>query len=382
MEKPIRILQILTVMNRGGAETMVMNYYRHIDRTKVQFDFLLHRQDEGVFDQEIHQLGGNIFRLQNISLKNLLGYQKSLDEFFQEHSKYKIVHSHLNALSFFVLKAAKKHNIPVRIAHSHTSLHYLNLNPFSKERHSLSFIFKFFTQNIFKLGVPKYANHYYACGITAGKWLFGNGNIKKVKIINNAIDASQFIYNPNTSISKKKELGVENKLVIGHVGNFVVEKNHAFLLDIFYEFKKLKEDCKLILVGGGDATRFRNKTKELGIDNDVLFLGVRSDVKDILQAMDIFVFPSTNEGLPVTLIEAQASGLKILASSNISKELKVTDLVDFVSLEESAKYWAKLVLDSLDYNRNNTFNKIIEGNYDIKNNASMLQHFYQNSLNE
>ena len=204
--KPIRVLQVLTIMNRGGAETMVMNYYRNIDRTKVQFDFLLHRKERGVFDDEIESLGGRIYRLEGISFSNLPRYRKTLDSFFKNNPEYQIVHSHLNALSVFVLKSAKKNNVQTRIAHSHTSLYNLNLNPFSKERHSLQFAFKFFVQNFFKRQVPVYANHYYSCGDKAGAWLFGKKNSSKIKIINNAIDAKQFVYDPQKAIKMKENI--------------------------------------------------------------------------------------------------------------------------------------------------------------------------------
>lgn len=379
--KPIRILQVLTIMNRGGAETMVMNYYRNIDRTKVQFDFLLHRQERGAFDDEIESLGGKIHRLQSINFRNLSVYQKALDHFFENNPEYQIVHSHLNALSVFVLKSAKKHNVQTRIAHSHTSLYNLNLNPFSKKRHSLQFAFRFFVQNIFKLKVPAYSNHYYSCGDKAGIWLFGKKNKDKIKIINNAIDSDKFIYDPVKAAKIKEKLHSGEKLVIGHVGNFVPEKNHSFLLQVYKEIKNMKKDSVLILVGAGERKQFENTAIELNIENDVNFLGVRNDVPDILQAIDIFVFPSTNEGLPVTLIEAQASGLKIFASDEISKELDITGLINFVSLKQSPKYWAELILESTNYNRENTIDKIVEGNYDIKNNALMLQEFYNNQVN-
>ncbi len=295
--KPIRVLQVLTIMNRGGAENMVMNYYRNLDRSVVQFDFLLHRQERGAFDDEIESLGGIIYRLPNINFKNLSKYKKELDAFFKSHTEYQIVHSHLNALSVFVLKAAKNNKVPVRIAHSHTSLYNLNLNPFSKERHSFGFAFKFFAQNILKRGITRQANHYFSCGVKAGNWLFGKKNENKVRIINNAIDTEHFVYDATKSKQIKQELALGENLVIGHVGNFVPEKNHQFILKVFQEVLKKKANCKLVLVGGGNGKAiFEQMAADMEISEDALFLGVRSDVPDILQGMDIFIFPSTNEG--------------------------------------------------------------------------------------
>ncbi|WP_062059384.1 glycosyltransferase family 1 protein [Aquimarina longa] len=381
--KPIRVLQVLTIMNRGGAETMVMNYYRNLDRSKVQFDFLLHRQERGVFDDEIENLGGKIYRLQNINFKNLSKYKKALDNFFIDHKEYKIVHSHLNALSVFVLNSAKKNGVSIRIAHSHTSLYNLNLNPFSKERHSLGFAFKFIVQNLLKRNITKYANHYFSCGDKAGIWLYGKKNMSEVRTINNAIDSSKFIYDPEKSLQIKTELNLKDKLVVGHVGNFVPEKNHQFILQTFQELIKIKDDCLLLLVGGGpNKSVFERMAKEMNLEKNILFLGVRSDVPVLLQAMDVFLFPSTNEGLPVTLIEAQASGLRIIASDEISKELNITGQVDFMSLEESPQLWAKKLLSISSSHKENTMKKIIDGNYDIHNNALLLQEFYYNQINK
>lgn len=376
IQQPIRVLQVLTIMNRGGAESMIMNYYRTVDRTKVQFDFLLHRKEKGAFDDEIKQLGGKIYRLNSISFRNIVAYKKSLNRFFKEHQDYKIVHAHLNALSVFVLKAAYRNKIPVRIAHSHTSLYKVNLNPFSKDRNTLSFIFKFFAQNMLKRVLPKYANFYYSCGHKAARWLFGDKRINEVKIINNAINSELFKYDKLKAVKYKNELQLNDKLIIGHVGNFVTEKNHSFLIDIFYELRKLKNNCCLILVGGGNISQYVEKVKALKIENDVHFLGVRDDVDGLLQAMDIFLFPSTNEGLPVTLIEAQASGLKIIASNEVSAEIDITGLISFLSLNQPPGEWAEKILSLPIENRSITTNKIIDGGYDIKINASKLQAFY------
>ncbi|PKB44658.1 glycosyltransferase involved in cell wall biosynthesis [Cellulophaga sp. RHA19] len=376
--EPIRVLQVLTIMNRGGAETMIMNYYRAMDRKKVQFDFLLHRREKGAFDDEIKELGGNIYYMPAISPKNYINYKKELNSFFYKNKNYKIVHSHLNALSFFVLRAAKQNNVPVRIAHSHTSLLNLNLNPFSKKRDSFKFIFKFVLQNYFKSKVTNYANYYYTCGEKAGNWLFGKDS--NYKIINNAINTSSFTYNKSIGDNLKRELCIHNKKIIGHVGNFVPEKNHTFILNVFYEFKKIENDSILLLIGGGNNETIKKQAQELGIFNDVMFLGVRSDVANLLQAIDLFLFPSTNEGLPVTLIEAQAAGLKVIASDEISTELKITDLISFLSLKESPKNWAKTIKRELNYQRKNTMQNIIDGDYDIKNNAKSLEEFYSTSV--
>ncbi|MGK0446262.1 MAG: glycosyltransferase involved in cell wall biosynthesis [Polaribacter sp.] len=375
IEKPIRILQVLTIMGRGGAESMIMNYYRNINRNQVQFDFLVHREEKGAFDDEIESLGGKIYRMPSINPKNYFNYKEKLNVFFTEHKEYKIVHSHLNALSIIVLSIAKKNDVPIRIAHSHTSLYNLNLNPFSKQRHSLYFAYKFILQNLLKRKVSTYASHYFSCGAKAGKWLFGKRNFKKVNIINNAIDSGMFTYNPEKSLKIKKELKLDQKIVLGHVGNFVPEKNHSFLIEVYQEIKKINNNTTLVLAGRVDKSQIQKLT-DRPLPADIKFLGLRNDIPEILQAIDVFIFPSTNEGLPLSLIEAQASGLKIVASDSITKELDITNLLNYISLKQSPEYWANYILNELPYDRRNTKNEIIEGEYDIVRNALMLQEFY------
>ena len=380
MEKPIRILQVLTIMNRGGAETMIMNYYRNIDRNKVQFDFLLHRDEKGAFDDEIESLGGKIYKMPPMGLKNISAYMKALDDFFKKHKEHKIIHSHINAFSIFVLRAAKKNNIPIRIAHSHTSLYNINLNPFSKKRDSLNFTIKFLAQNILKLKITTYSNYYFSCGVKAGKWLFGKNKYSKVRIINNAIDSDSFIYDKDKSLKIKKNLNLEDKLIFGHVGNLVPEKNHYFLIKVYEEIRKINPDVALVLVGAFDENQIKTLIQD-DLPEGINILGIRNDVPDVLQAIDFFIFPSINEGLPLTLIEAQASGLKITASDDITQELNMTNLISFISLKQTPVFWAKAILNSIPYERKNTKNQIIKGEYDIKDNALSLQEFYINELN-
>ncbi|MCB0372549.1 MAG: glycosyltransferase family 1 protein [Muricauda sp.] len=377
IEHPIRILQVLTIMNRGGAEAMIMNYYRNMDRAKVQFDFLLHREEKGAYDDEIKSLGGRIHIMPNINPGNYFAYTAALKQFFKTHPEYKIVHSHLNGLSGIILKQARKHGITTRIAHSHTSLFHINLNPFSKERASLGYIFKFMVQNLLRNSVRRNSNYYFSCGDKASLWLFGRKNLSRVQIINNAIATDDFEYNSEVSSSLRKELGLEESLVIGHVGNFVPEKNHHFLLQVFNEIKKKEPTSKLMLVGGGGLQRqYEELAAQMGLGKSVVFMGVRKDVNQLLQAFDVFLFPSTNEGLPVTLIESQAAGLKILASENISNELDITGNLIFMSLEKSPLEWADQLIQMANYERVGTRQKIVDGNYDIKSNAAELQKFY------
>ncbi|SHJ59732.1 Glycosyltransferase involved in cell wall bisynthesis [Arenibacter nanhaiticus] len=374
---PKRILHVLTSMTRGGAENMVMNYYRAIDRTRVQFDFLLHRDEKSAFEDEIISLGGKIYKIPPITPKNYFLHQKVLNTFFKNHPEYQIVHSHLNALSYFILKASKKRAIPIRIAHSHTSIEPFYKKIFIKNT-DLKTTVKDTIQSIIRYKVPKYATHYYSCGIKAGKWLFGSKN-KEVTVINNAIDASLFTYDPIKSLKAKKTFNINGKIAIGHVGNFVEAKNHSFIIKIFHELLLIKNNFVLVLVGYGYyGSKIEKEVIALKLEQNICYLGVREDIPNILQAFDLFLFPSLYEGLPVTLIEAQASGLKIIASDTITKEVAITELITFCSLRKSEKEWAELIIKNLEYTRRNTFQEIVDGNYDIFQNSEKLQEFYLN----
>jgi len=375
--KPIRILQVLTIMNRGGAETMIMNYYRNVDRTKIQFDFLLHRQEKGAFDDEIFALGGKIYRMPAISPENYFKYIRQLNAFFEKNKDYKIIHSHLNALSTIILKVAKEKGIPTRIAHSHIAVEPWILKKIFLKNTDIKATIKDSLQSLLSYSVKKYANHYFACGLKAGLWLFGKENSSDVKIINNAIDAKTFAFDEHISNNTKIKLGLTGKKIIGHVGRFNEQKNHFLLLKIFKELVSKQDNFMLVLVGDGNLKpKIEKYAEELAITDKILFLGLRDDIHELLQAFDLFLFPSLYEGLPVTLVEAQAAGLKIVTSSTVSKEVEITELVTFCSLEESEKVWANKILENIDYTRENTTKQIVSGNYDIGSNAIALQAFY------
>lgn len=356
----IRILHVVTIMNRGGIESMLMNLYRNIDREKIQFDFLVHRKEKGAFDDEIRELGGNIYYAPPINPFHHKKYLKALDVFFREH-RYKIVHSHINALSMFVLRAAKKANINCRIAHSHTD--------------RIEFDEKFFFKWYCKKQLKNFLTHRFACGEKAGKWLFGNNNFT---ILNNAIDLYKFQFSKENNLLYRNQLGLGNGFVLGHIGSFRKVKNHSFLIDIFSEIIKKQIDAKLILIGEGELkSEIKKKVNRLNLSDKVLFLGIRKDVQKLLNCMDVFIFPSIYEGLPVTLIEAQANGIIITASDSISKEAKITDLVQFFSLKKNAAFWAEEILKYKNgYERIFYLTELQNAGYDIKETAKWLENFY------
>lgn len=375
----IRVLQVLTSMNRGGAETMIMNYYRNIDRTQVQFDFLLHRSEEGAFDKEILAMGGKIFHMPPIHPKNYFGYKKKLKSFFTAHKEYTIVHSHLNALSFMVLSAAKENGVNTRIAHSHIAIESISISDFFDKNSENKTLVKDLIFSMLKHKVAKQATHFFACGIKAGDWLFGKENKSRYKVVNNAIDTSKFKRSEIESQAFRQTEGLVGKKIIGHIGRFDNQKNHLFLIDIFSELSKLNDDVVLCLVGQGDLEeKIREKVSGLSLTDKVHFLGVRSDIPRVINAFDLFLFPSFYEGLPLTLIEAQTAGIPIVASDTISREVEVTDLITFLSLEKSAVEWAKITDEALINLKRDTILEIKKAGYDIVENARGLQDFYLN----
>ncbi len=376
MKDPVRVLQVFTIMNRGGAESMIMNYYRHVDRNKVQFDFLVHRKERGAFDDEIEKLGGKIYRLDKISFHNLRAYKNILDTFFKKH-KYQIVHSHINAMSKFVLQSAKKNNIPFRIAHSHTSLPKLTINNIIKNKLTVFEILKIIYRNFAKKNINNYLTHSLACEKKAAQWLYGNKSNTKVKIINNAINTKKFVSNHALQEKNKTELKLNGKLIFGHIGNFTVPKNYIKLIEIFNEIHIRNPKTILLLIGDGELkTAIEKKVKDLGLQDSVRFMGIQKDIPYFLQVMDAFIMPSLYEGLPVTLIEAQAAGLKCFISDTIDKNVNITGLLDFLPLKNSPKQWAKHILQNMNYNRQNTYDQIVSQGYDIVQNALELENFY------
>lgn len=366
MSKPARVLQIVTTMNRGGLETMLMNYYRNIDRTKVQFDFLIHRLEKSDYEDEIKSLGGNIYRFSPLNPLSF-SYRNELKYFFSLHKEYNIVHCHLDCMSSLPLYYAKKAGIKRRIAHSHNS----------NQDKNLKYILKLF----YKRKISKMATDLFSCGEKAGKWMF---NKNSFKVINNAIETSKYIYDECKRDEMKKELSLDNNFVIGHVGRFNEQKNHNFIIDIFYELTKLNDNAHLLLIGEGDLKEsIIAKVEALNILDKVTFYGLCDHVNDILQAFDVFLFPSIYEGLPVTMVEAQASGLKCFISSKVPNECIITNNVTILNLIDSPKKWANEInIYSQGYIRENMLLNIKGKGFDVEENVKGLERFYLNENSE
>ena len=357
----IRVLQIVTGMLRCGLETMLMNYYRNMDREKVQFDFLEHRQEYTEYDEEIMRMGGRVYKLPEL---NPLSYKYvgKTKRFFREHPEYKIVHAHMNCMSGLPLSYAKRAGVPVRIAHSHSISDIKNL--------------KYPIKRYYRRVLGRAATDRMACGRMAGEWLFGRNEFL---VLNNAIHTEQFIYQPQDREKARRAYGIgEHEYVIGHVGRFFYPKNHKFLIEVFLRMKKMIPDSRLLLVGEGPLqNKICEKVCRYGLKDSVIFAGNSDKVWKMLSAMDAFVMPSLYEGLSVALIEAQASGIKCFISDAISKEAVLTDDVTVLGLEEDAGKWAeKICRISRSYHRKNRKEDIIRAGYDITANAQWLENYY------
>ena len=358
-QEPIRILHIVTYMSRGGLETMIMNVFRNIDREKIQFDFMVHREFRSDYDDEIEALGGKIYRLPQLNPLSLR-YRRALDAFFREHPEYRIVHCHQDCLSAIPLMAAKRAGVPVRIAHSHTTSQDKNL--------------KYLLKRYYMTKIPAMATHFFACSKAAGAWMFPG---QTVRVVNNGIETRQFAFNQEVRNAVRQELGLHNELVLGHVGRFMYPKNHSFLIDVFQKVHELRPESVLLLAGDG---QLENQTKEkvhsLGLDDAVYFLGLRADANRLYQAMDVFVMPSIYEGFGIAAIEAQTAGLRCVLSDTIPSECKVSAGVAFCDLREGANAWAELALKDMNYDRTECADVVKAAGYDVQSAAAWLQNFY------
>lgn len=361
----LRILHVTVGMDRGGIENFLMNIYRKVDRKKIQFDFLIHLEEEQAFEREILELGGKIYRTPALGKVGPFKYQKALNNFFKEHD-YKIVHSHYNAVNGVILNEAKKCGIKNRISHSHTSYpKYRLFEKLYKEYYS-KFLLKFV------------ATKKYACSKKAGQWLYKSN----FEVINNGIDTKEYSYKFEERLKVRNELKIaEEKIVIGHIGRFVDEKNHRFLIEIFKKLYKKNKNYSLIMIGDGVLKKEieENLSLDKELFKNVYFLGIREDVKNLLQGMDIMIFPSKFEGLPVALVEAQGSGLKCFVSKNVSEEIDLgCNLVTFIGLDKPVDEWVEIIEKNIEYKRRDTVEYIKKAGYDVSDNANYLEKMYLN----
>lgn len=365
MREPVRILHMIGSLEIGGSQAMVMNLYEKIDRDILQFDFIVDHPDQIYFAEKIKSMGGRIFFLPTFKGKNVLEIKRAWNDFFDEHPEYKILHSHVRSYASIYIPIAKNHGVKT-IIHSHSTSNGKGLSAIVKA--------------IMQYPLRFQADYFMACSDQAGKWLFGKKivNSSKYRMIPNAIDSDKFIFNDKVRNQLRRELGIDDKFVMGHVGRMTEPKNHDFLLDIFSEVVKIRENAVLLLIGDGDLrSSIEEKVKKMGIEKSVFLLGSKSNTYDYYQAMDLFIFPSLWEGLGIAVIEAQASGLPCFISDRIPLTVDIgMGLIKIVSLDNNALIWAKQVVGEKEVERKVCKGALEKAGYDIGSNSHVLQQFY------
>ena len=364
--RPIRVAQVIGKAVISGVDSVVMNYYRHIDRSRVQFDFFMDGYNKTLIDEEILDLGGRIIKLEPYENSMRTNMQQCRAAFAE--GQYTIVHSHLNTLSCFPLYAALRAKVPIRIAHSHSTtsrgewkrnLMKQALRPFSKT----------------------FATHYAACADYTARWLFGSQTVQdgKVHLIQNAIDTVRFSPNEAARQHIRKEFHLENRFIIGHIGRFAFQKNHELLIRVFAEVYRQNPNAALILIGTGELEAdIRSLVKALDIEKAVVFTGIRRDIPEFLNAFDVFFLPSRYEGLPVVGIEAQAVGLPCLMSDAVTKDTAITPLVEFFPLHADIEAWAQKLL-SYEHTQKRPYPDLLRASgFDIHHAAQDLCCWYEN----
>lgn len=366
MGEPIRVLQVLGGTNLGGAESRVMDLYRNMDRTGIQFDFAVHTRDKGFFDEEITALGGRIYRLPRFVGYNLLSYRKAWKRFFAAHPGYACVHGHMTSTASLYLPLAKKAGVKITAAHARSA--------------GVDGGLKGMLTRLLRYPLWRRADYCLAASAPAGEAVFGKKAVRlgKVRVLPNAIEADKYAYDPVRRQEMRTRLSLKEAFVLGHVGRFHPCKNHGFLMEVFAAVCEKHPDSRLLLLGEGSGMEeIRKKAEELGVLDRVDFLGNRANVADYYQAMDCFVFPSLYEGLPGTVLEAQAAGLPCVVSDAVTKEVGITDLVAFLPLSAFRKDWAETVLKKAEGPRKDRTEQIRQSGFDVKTQAAFMQRFYE-----
>lgn len=385
MGEAVRVLHVLGNTNLGGAESRIMDLYRHTDRNRVQFDFLVHSGEEGFYEKEIRELGGRIFRVPRFRIYNYFSYRKALKEFFQKHHEFALVQGHMTSTAAIYLPIAKKAGVKKTAAHARSA---------GVDKGLKGTMTRFLRRNL-----ADKADYLFTCSELAGISVYGEKAVREGKtiFIPNAIDCAGFTFDPEKRKKMREELGLTDALIIGHVGRFHYAKNHEYLLRVFAELCRMSagaggstaetgadQKYHLILLGEGPLMEDTRKlAEELGVVDRVHFLGNHKNIADYYQAMDYFVYPSRYEGMPGTIVEAQASGLPCLMSDTICREVIVTELVETMSIEKEPKVWAEGLQRRIDAlvskqeNREKYAAKMAAAGFDVQAQAERMMRFYE-----
>lgn len=364
----MRVLQVLDKLDRNsGVCSVVLNYWRNLDRKKTTWDFMVNEEPSVEFRQIIEDSGSQIYVMPSLKGKNILNYIRLLYKFFHNNNSYQIVHGHIPNAALFYLGIAKIKGIPIRILHSH--------NAMASDK-----FFRRLRNRILFLAIPFVANQYAACSQKAGQFLFGHrtNKAKEIKLFPNAIEVELFRFNLSIRDTMRKTLQLENCFVVGHVGRFSEQKNHKFLLNIFQKILDKKPNAKLILIGDGECRpQAEVLAHKLNLDQHVRFCGQQQNISSYYQVMDAFLLPSLFEGLPVVGVEAQASGLPCFFSDTITQEAVVGGDVHFIPLTYPPQKWADIVLSkAISTNRSNGADLVCQSGYDIRKQAFCMTDYH------
>lgn len=385
MGEAVRVLHVLGNTNLGGAESRIMDLYRHTDRNRVQFDFLVHSGEEGFYEKEIRELGGRIFRVPRFRIYNYFSYRKALKEFFQEHHEFALVQGHMTSTAAIYLPIAKKAGVKKTAAHARSA---------GVDKGLKGTMTRFLRRNL-----ADKADYLFTCSELAGISVYGEKAVQEGKtiFIPNAIDCAGFTFDPEKRKKMREELGLADAFIIGHVGRFHYAKNHEYLIRVFAKLCQMgiracgstaengaDQNYHLILLGEGPLMEDTRKlAEELGVADRVHFLGNHKNIADYYQAMDYFVYPSRYEGMPGTIVEAQASGLPCLMSDTICREVIATELVETMSIEKEPKVWAEGLQRRIDAlvskqeNRKKYAAKMAAAGFDVQAQAERMMRFYE-----
>lgn len=360
-ENMIRILCVFSKLDYGGAETMCMNLYRNLDREKIQFDFVKHTHDICAYEEEISLLGGKIYEAPVYRIYNHSIYCEWWKNHLRKHTEHRVIHGHYSTVSSVYFRLAKRMG-RITVGHSHSA------NP---QRVGLTGVLK----EKYSEKTEKYSDYALACGEKAGKWLFPH---KKFYILNNAIETEKFLFDKVLRADVRRELGYRDEIVVGTVGRLNYAKNPFGILEIIENAYNQNSKVRFLWIGEGELkSAIHDQMEQKGLSKCICMVGNRQDVNRMMQAMDIFILPSIFEGLPTSVIEAQAAGLPCLISDTVSKEADITGLCKFLPIE-NYHVWANEIQKMDIEIRQNMKEKIVDAGYDIKTTARWIQDFYMN----
>ena len=365
----IRVAIVAGKVDSGGKKNLIMEYYRHVNRDEVQFDFICDADSQAIPAEEIESLGGRVYVI--APYQNIFKNMSDMRKLFKEN-KYPVVHAYNSTMNLFPMFVAKQCGVPVRISESLSMAHEGDWKTILKKM--LRPMSKWF------------ANYYMSCGDDCGRWQFGDKlfGAGKVDVFKTVINTEYNAYNPELRDKTRKEFGWEDKIVIGHIGRFTAQKNSVHMVEIFAAVAKKEPKAVLCLIGDGELKEdMMAKIKELGIESQVNYLGRREDIQQFYNAMDCFILPSLYEGLPVVGLEAESCGLPMFFSAEVTREANACELGHFIGLDESVEVWADEILKACKENmpiRRSHAKEVREAGFDSASEAIRMQQYYLNAV--